>query len=276
MIKEIKYYILEHVENRRYIMKLAISSAKTDTAKTTLGIYWNLVKDAVFFIAYSFFMTVVRPGTSEIEGMPRLVYLFTGLVAWYMVNDNLTSGVKCITQNKHIFSKIKFPILIIPTYETIALYIKRIMTLSLLVILLTIITLTTDYRVNINIFGLIYSIVASFVFGVTYNLLVSGFYTISKDFRELYQALVRIQFYFVPIFWSTYTDLETLNLPGFMINIIRNSPFIHLINSFRRSISLGEFPQLQSVLVFMTIILVMFTLGCFIQYRLRKIYADFV
>lgn len=277
MLKEIKYFFVEHKENKNYIWKLAVSSAKEGTQKTTLGMFWNVVRDAVFFIAYGFFMTMIRGNTGTMEGMPRLVYLFTGLVAWYMINDNLTTGVRCIIKNKGIFTKIKFPILVIPTIETIAIYIQRLATLVLLAIILIIFMLTTDYRVDINIFGLVYALVASFLFGIAYNLFMSGFYTISKDFRELYKAIVRIQFYFVPIFWSVTQDLATIkNMPKGVVTVIENTPFIHLINSFRRAISLGEFPPLKNVAVFLVIVSIIFSLGCYIQYRLRKVYADFI
>lgn len=276
MLKAIRFFIKEHIENRRYIMKLAVSSANRDTQNTTLGIYWNVVRDAVFFIAYSFFMVVIRGGNSDIEGMPRLVYLYTGLVAWYMINDNLTLGVKAIVKNKNIFSKIKFPIMIIPTIETIALYIRRLITLGLLAVILIVFMIFTDYRVNINIFGLIYSLIASFVFGLAWTLFVSGFYAISKDFKELYLAIMRIQFYFVPIFWSVSQDIPRTGLPHFVETILNNLPFIHLVNSFRRSISLGEFPALREVMIFTVITVIIFSVGCYLQYRLRRIYADFI
>ncbi|WP_423364084.1 ABC transporter permease [Mycoplasma sp. P36-A1] len=277
MIKEINYFFKEHKNNSRYILNLALSSAKEETQKTTLGMYWNVFRDAVFFMAYTFFMLAVRGVGGQIEGMPRLVYLYTGLVAWYLISDYLNGGVKCILKNKHIFTKIKFPILIIPTFETLAIFIKRWTTFTLLAIILGIIMITTNYRVNINIFGLIYSLLASLVFGIAYSLLMSGFYTISKDFRELYKAIVRIQFYFVPIFWSVLQDIPKMSfLPSWAATFLQNTPFIHLINTFRYSISLGQFPPLSSIAIFMSIVFVMFALGCYIQYRLQRIYADFV
>ncbi|MDF9866992.1 ABC-type polysaccharide/polyol phosphate export permease [Bacilli bacterium PM5-3] len=276
MVKEVKYFFKEHINNKDYIWKLAVSRAKEDTQKTTLGMYWNVVKDAVFFVAYGFFMMAIRGGNKDIEGMPKLIYLFTGLVAWYFISDSLNKGVACITRNKKIFSKIKFPILIIPTYETIAIFIRRLSSLALLAVVLIGFMVAGLFTPNINIFGLIYSLVASFLFGVSYNLLVSGFYTISKDFRELYKAIVRIQFYFIPIFWSVYSDIPKFIPFDWAIGFFEKLPFVHLIISFRRSITLGEFPALINIATFAGIVLVMFVAGCYIQYRLRRIYADFV
>lgn len=276
MLKAIYFFIKEHIDNRRYIMKLAVSSATRDTQNTTLGIYWNVVRDAVFFIAYSFFMVVIRGSNSNIEGMPRLVYLYTGLVAWYLINDYLTLGVKCIVRNKNIFSKIRFPIMIIPTIETIAIIIRRLITLALLAIILIVFMIFTDYRVNINIIGLVYSLIASFVFGLAWSMFISGFYAISKDFRELYLAIMRIQFYFVPIFWSVNQDIARAGLPHIVQTTLNNLPFIHLINAFRRSISLGEIPPIKEIMIFSLITAIIFAVGCYLQYRLRRIYADFI
>ncbi|MDR3215159.1 MAG: hypothetical protein LBT75_02645 [Bacilli bacterium] len=277
MFEAIKCFVKEHVDNRQYIWKLAVSSAKEETRKTTLGMWWNIIRDIVFFVTYGMFMIVIRGGRNNlIDGMPGLFYLFTGLVAWYLINDSLTQGVRCIIKNKGIFTKIKFPILVIPTIETIALFIKRISTFILLFFLLAFICIFFKFTPKVNIFGLLYSLVSLFIFGVVYNVLMSGFFTISKDFRELYKAIMRVQFYFVPIFWSASHDLVNLGVPHRVITIINNLPFIHLINSFRYSLSLGSFPRLYSIGIFWFIVLIMFVVGAFIQFKLRRIYADFI
>lgn len=279
MVKEIQAYFEEHKGKSKYIFQLALSSAKSDTKNTTLGIYWYVVRDLVFFIAYGFFMMVIRGRSGDVEGIPVMVYLYTGLAAWYLIADYLNSGVKCMTNNKKIFTKIKFPILIIPTYETIAIFIRRIISFVLITLILVVFMLISDYRVDINFFGLFYALFASFIFGVSYILFMSSFYTISKDFRQLYMAITRIQFYFVPIFWSTQemARFETVNkyFPG-LGDILEYFPFIHLVNSFRRAISLHEFPPIQHILVFLGVVLFLFLVGVYIQYRMRRIYADFV
>ena len=276
MLEAIKCFFREHFKNRDYIMKLAISSAKQDTRKTTLGMWWNVIRDIVFFITYGLFMIVMR-GRSDngIDGMPTLFYLFTGLVSWYIINDNLMSGVNCILKNRGIFTKIKFPIMTIPTIETIALFIKRFSTFALLILVLYGVCMIYKFTPHINIIGLLYSLVSLFIFGVVYNIFMSGFFTISKDFRELYRAIMRVQFYFVPIFWST-RDLIRLHVPNIGVQIIENLPFTHLINSFRYSIALGQIPSLTSILIFWSFIIVMFLFGVYIQYKLRRIYADFI
>ncbi|MEG0283283.1 MAG: hypothetical protein RR543_02390 [Erysipelotrichales bacterium] len=279
MVEAIKYFFKEHIENRRYIYKLAKSKAKQDTEKTTLGMYWNVVRDAVFFATYALFITVMRGKNTGgvMEGQLMLAYLFTGLVAWYLISDFLNSGVKCIMNNKNIFTKIKFPILLLPTIETIAIFIKRISTFVMLIVLLGALAITQGYRPNINIITLVYFGVAIFAFGVSYCLLMSGFYTISKDFRELYKAIVRVQFYFVPIFWSIEDIvMKSHKVPEWIGPILENMPFIHLVNTFRKAINLGTFPPMSEVLIFSGIVVVMFSLGCYIQYKLRRIYADFV
>lgn len=276
MVKEIKEFVSEHKNNKGYIWKLAVSSAKADTQKTTLGMWWNVIRDIVFFVAYGAFMLLLRGRSGELDGMPILVYLFTGLVAWYMISDNLSQGVNCIRKNKGIFTKIKFPILIIPTYETIAIYLKRISSLILLAIILIVCFFVFDFMPQVNIIGVIYSLVASFIFGVSYNLMMSGFYTISKDFRELYKAINRIQFYFVPIFWSVQTNVAETFHNDILTKIMENLPFIHLVNSFRFSLTTGELPSLLNIAIFLAIVIVMFLIGCYVQYRLRRIYSDFI
>lgn|GEM_PF-2151654 len=279
MIKEMKYWLDEHTQNIQYIKKLAVTSAVSDTQSTTLGMWWDVIRDVIFFITYSFFMLVVRgrgSGGELMDGIPTFVYLFTGLAAWYLISDYLTNAVGCMVKNKGIYTKIKFPIMIIPTYEVLAIFIRRLITFGIVTVLLIFVTLTSDYVPHINIFGLVYSIVASIAFGIAYTLFMSGFYTISKDFRELYRAIVRIQFYFIPIFWSIHSLPGGNRLPEWTAKVLENLPFIHLINTFRYAISLGQFPPLLNVGIFLIWLFVLFAVGCYLQYRLQRIYADFV
>lgn len=276
MIKEIKCFLDENIKHRKSILSLAVSSAKADTKKTTLGMYWNLIRDLVFFVTYGFFMMVVRSG-SGIGGMPRLMYLLLGLVGWYFIQDTINQGVNCILKNKQIFTKIKFPILAIPTFEVIAIYIKRIPTLILMSLMLIVIMFATGFMININFFGLIYSFFAFFIFSVAFTLFFSGFYTISKDFRELYKSIARIQFYFVPIFWTLNDIVHGLRgLPHWVVIVVENLPFIHLVETFRNAIALNEFPHWTNIVVFLVITFILFAMGCYVQYRLRRIYSDFV
>lgn len=277
MIKEIKTFVQENLDYRHNLLKLAVSSAKSDTKKTTLGMYWIVVKDIIFFVTYGFFMTMIRAGTGSVNGIPLLVYLFTGLVAWYCISDILNQGVKCIVKNKGVFTKIKFPILAIPTYETIAIFIKRIPTFVLLLVILVLFSFFTPFMINVNIFGLIYSIFAIFIFGLSFILLFSGFFAISKDFRELYKAIVRVQFYFVPIFWSISEVMANMKwIPHWVEVLVTNLPFIHIIESFRYSLTSGEFPPVMNIIIFLIICFILFALGCYVQYRLRRIYSDFI
>jgi len=277
MVKEVKYWIDEHIQNRRYIFSLAKSSAVAETEATTLGVYWNLVRDVIFFITYSFFMIALRGrgGESKLDGMPQMIYLYTGLVSWYLINDYLTQGIGCMLKNKGIFTKIKFPIMIIPTFEVLAIFYKRIVTFAIFVVLLIYYGLANNWRPDINIFGLVYSLIGSVIFGIAYSLFMSGFYTISKDFRELYKAIVRVMFYFVPVFW-TVSQIAGSRRFGWVAPILNNFPPVHLINSFRYSIALGQFPPWQNIGIFILICLFLFSVGCFLQYRLQRIYADFV
>lgn len=278
MVKEIQTYIDEHKGKSKYIFKLALASAKSDTKSTTLGIYWHIIRDLVFFVAYGLFMVLIRGRSGNVEGIPTLIYLYTGLAAWFLISDYLNDGAACIKNNKKIFTKIKFPILIIPTFETIAIFIRRLISIALITIVIVLFTIFTDYAPHINILGLIYALFASFIFGVAYSLFMSSFFTISKDFRQLYKAFTRIQFYFVPVFWSTHEIGKTFGAnSGINIGeILEYFPFVHLVNVFRRSISLNEFPAFRHIAFFLFIVILLFLGGIYIQYRMRRIYADFV
>lgn len=266
MFKSVKFVISEHKENIRKIDLLAKNEIRIYAAGTTLGYWWTLAKDLIYFFAYGCFMALMY-SSSTIEDVPRLVFLVTGLIPWYFITDSLGGGSMAIRKRAGILTKIKFPITIVPTYDILSIFYKRLASFLIVFLILGL----NHMLLGINIFYLLYYTFAMVIFMMAFNMFISCFVAISKDFTELYQSIVRIMIFFVPIMWS----LETINNP-LIKHILMLNPLIYLIRGMRYSF-IGNVPNtLEYTIYFWIVTLIFFVVGSSIQLKLKRIYADYI
>ncbi len=273
--------IKEVVTYRHMLFSMAFSTFKKETLSTTLGVGWHFVRDVIFFVTYVLFMLFVR-GNSPIDRLPAVVYLIVGLVAWYFMFDVINGGVACIRQAANIIKKVKFPIVIIPFYNTLSILYRRVVTYVIVSIVLAIYVLKNS-SVLFNPIMFIYYFVAMVIFIAGFNLVFSGIVAISKDFYQLYKAIARIQLYLNPIFWNVSyieTKIEQLNfvgsnIIGYIFDIYVNiNPAIYLLSGFRESFGGIKYNGIYATITFWVVVLILYVIGFNLQSKLRRIYAD--
>lgn len=275
--------VSEIYNNRHMIGKMAHSIFQQETLKTTLGSYWHIVRDIVFFITYVMFMLFMR-GSGEVEGIPVIMYLVSGLVAWYYISDILGGGATCIKASKGIISKVKFPVTIIPIYHSIAIFYRRGLTYIILAAVVLVYVITDAPGVEVHPIKFAYYTFAMFVCMVGFSILFSALVAISRDFHELYKSFIRIQMYFNPIFWDISSVQNKLagsssSLVNFIevpFNILMLNPSIYILTGYRESFGSVRTNTLETTLVFWGIVVLMYLVGFKLQARVRSLYADII
>ncbi|MGL4589753.1 MAG: ABC transporter permease [Mycoplasmatales bacterium] len=263
----IKYVVHEHYTNLKKINTLAVNEIKIYAKGSGLGYWWTLVKDIIYFIAYGAFMTLLY-GNTEIGGVPRLVYLVSALIPWYFISDCLGGGANAIKKRGGILTKIKFPISIVPTYEILSIFYKRIASYLIIIVVLGM----YGYLNHFNLFQFVYYQFAMICFLMAFNQLISGFVAISKDFAEFYSAMVRILFFFVPILWS----FETIGgVDNIAVKLVALNPLVYLIEGMRSAFVYNNPISLDYSIYFWVVTLLVFLVGAFVQNKLKRLYADF-
>lgn len=264
MFKSLKYVWQEHKENKKLILLMAKEEMKKAKVRTSIGIAWDYIHDLIYFFVYTLFR-VVMSGSGNVDGMESVLYVLTGLIPWFFMNEVLVAGTMAVKKNKGIIRSIKFPITIIPTIDVVSIFIKRSFTL----LVLYIVSACFGHLADLNILLLLYYMLAMFAFMLGLNMLISAFVAISEDFHQIFLALVRILFFFIPVLWSF------LNIPFHSLRIaLKLNPIVYVIEGFRDAFVLGGLPSLRATLYFWVVTIVVSVLGCFVQYRLRKYYAD--
>jgi teichoic acid transport system permease protein len=267
VFQAIRYIVDEHLSNIKRIGLLSIAHAKMQTEGTSLGIWWTFIRDAANFITLVFFRLLLA-GNAQVEGMHLMVYLATGLIPWLFINEILNNGVNALIANKTLVMSIQFPVVILPTIETCATFIKRLFNIVVLFVIVIIFGNISKF----NIWLFLYYYFATFTIMVVYNLLVSSIISLSKDFKNFYLTFLRAIFFLTPIMWS----FDRVENNPVLITLLKLNPFSYPIMGFRDAFEHGLPPHWNHSVYFWSVVTILFILGSIFQYKLRKYYADYM
>ncbi|MFV0519463.1 MAG: ABC transporter permease [Lachnospirales bacterium] len=265
--ESLKYVFEEHKNNFNNLLKLSKENMQQQTLRTSLGLGWVVFRDLIYYIVFILFRLLMS-GSGTVEGMNFILFLLLGLVPWNFMGECINGGVTAIKRNKQILASIKFPIVILPTVEVLAIFIKRLFTL--LILLISIIYFG-DIK-NITLWMLMYYFICMFVIMAIWNLIFSSLVAISNDFEQLYRAITNVLFYSMPIIWS----FETLGNNVGVIRLFKLNPFVYIIEGFRNACVTGKLPDLQYTIYFWVLSFVLLVIGSVLQYKLRRHYIDLI
>ena len=266
MIKSIKYILQEHKNNFSLMVKMASMNKERQTVRSSIGILWTYFHDLVYIVVFVMFRLLIS-GNTDIMGMNSVVYLTTGMIPWFFINDVLNQGTMAIRNNKGIVQSIKFSVTILPTVEVLTIFFKRIFSFVMLFAIVT----AFGYLQSFHPLLFLYYMICALALCISLNLLLSAFIAISDDFRQLYSAFVRVLIYTMPILWD-FSRVKSV-----WVNVLlRVNPMVYVVKGFRDAFVLGPTQDSLYTAYFWGCILVLFAAGSYVQYKLRRYYADFV
>ncbi len=263
----IEYILKQHKSSFKNILILAKQNMHQQTLRTSLGIGWVFIRDIVYFSAFVIFRYLMS-GSGTVEGMNFILFLMLAIIPWNFINECLNTGVGSIKNNKYILSSIKFPVIILPTIEVLAIFMKRLFTL---LIMFVVIVLFGDLK-NVTLWMLTYYFISMFIFMCIWNSIFSALVAISNDFEQMYRAVVSVLFFTMPIMWS----FEILRPYPNVIRIFKLNPFVYIIEGFRNSCHSGRLPDLEYTLYFWGLSIALFCVGSILQYKLKSHYIDLI
>lgn len=259
--------IKNHIQYKQQIFKLA----KADLVKTyrgaALGWAWAIIKPAVTIFVYWFaFQIGIRSG-KPVEGFPFFLWLISGLIPWFYINDMLVQGTESIRKYSYLVTKMKFPISTIPTFVSIS----KLMVNLFLIVVMILIFVFMGYPPNIYIIQLPIYILLSFLMFTVFSLFSSLLSCMSKDFANLVKSLVTAVFWLSGIVWN----VNTIDIPWLKV-LLKANPVTYIVEGFRNcfihKVWIWESPK--TLICFLAILIVLTVLAVVLYKKLRKEIPD--
>lgn len=266
MINSVVLVCREHKRNLRLIVKMAVMNMGRQTVRSSLGIFWTYFHDLIYILVFILFRMLIAGG-GDVMGMNSTVYMITGMIPWFFLNDVLTQGSMAIRSNQGIVQSICFPAVVLPTVEVCSILLKRLFSFAVLLVVAAVYGYMKMFRPLL----FLYYMACAVALSVAMNLVISALTAVSDDFKQLYDALLRVLIYTMPILWDfSYVESAVVHV------LLRIDPMVYVIKGFRSAFVHGQTQSAGYTAYFWICVLLLFLAGSCLQDRLKRYYADFV
>lgn len=266
-MKNLIMILKEHIEYRQQIFKLA----KADLVKTyrgaALGWSWAIIKPAVTIFVYWFAFAIGLRAGKDISGYPFFLWLISGLIPWFYINDMLTAGTDSIRRYSYLVTKMKFPVSTIPTFVSLS---KLSINIILIVIMIVIFGMF-GFAPDIYYLQIVFYLCLTFILWTIWALFSSLLAAISKDFANLVKSFVTAVFWLSGIIWNA----ETITIP-WLKKLLMLNPVTYLVNGFRNCFinKIWFWEQPKRLLYFCIVTVIMLICALWAYRKVRKEIPD--
>lgn len=205
-----------------------------------LGYAWAVINPLVYIGSFWFFAYVgVRDGI--VNGMPFIIWVIPGLLAYRFVATVFSSSAGMLTGNAMLIKETEVDVRVIPLIEALKECYIHIAVMFIMFILFAFVGYsaegTWDYLPTIYYLNFIYYWFTAFVFVIMLAYIVSAIGVIFRDTKNIISAIM------VPIFWTTPVLFAVENgaNPGLEKMEKIFNPFYYFIHGYKNSMLYEHF-----------------------------------
>lgn len=266
--KLIELNFKEHRENIPQIAKLSVADLKKTYSGAALGWAWAVIKPVVTIFVYWFAIAIGLRGGGDVNDMPYILWLIAGMVPWFYISDTLNGGADCIRRYSYLVTKMRYPVMTIPTFTNLSKLIVNVV----LTLVSVIVFWASGYAPTVYLLQLPVYIFFMYMLSNAWALFAGMVSAISKDFSNLVKAFNSAVFWLSGVIWniSNVADRKWLNA-FMMIN-----PVTFITNGFRNCFvnKVWFFDQPKRLLYFCVIYFAMAFMSLWAYKKLRKEIPD--
>ena len=240
--------------------------------QTILGPAWAIIQPFFTTVVYSvFFGNIAGLGA---QGVPNFIFYFCGTIVWNVFSGCLTNNANTFINNKHIFSKVYFPRLIMPISSAISQFINFAIQFVFMLMFWGY-YLASDVGLSPNIYILMLPLILIqlAILGMGCGIIISSLTTKYKDLQMVVGFGVSLWSYCSPVAYDMFS--RSALMPGskfyaiYMLN-----PVTPCINIFRYAfLGTGEIDWLfYGISWIFTILILIFAVRVFS--KVEKTFLD--
>ena len=213
------WYFFEPLKKIVSIFFMAFFEIKLRYKKTLLGPIWLTITTGILILV----LNIIFTNFSNM-GTGYILNVAIGIISWIFVSSFIIESNSIFENNKGIMLQIKIPAIFF-LYKSLLL---NIIIFFHNLLLIPVIILIFDIKIEINILLLLYSFLCLIIltfFLVLINSIISLRF---KDFGNMVNSILQISYFATPIIWSPH-QISNEKLLG----ILKINPFYHIIENFK-------------------------------------------
>lgn len=207
--------------NRSLIRELVASDFKLRYQGSVLGYLWSLLRPLMLFgVLYIVFTKIVRIGND----VPHYsTYLLLGLVLWTFFVEATQAGMNAITGRGDLVRKVSIPKYNLVVSAILSAFVN--FCLNLIIVFIFMLFSDVPFRTTILLAPLFVAELLVFALGISF--LLSALYVKFRDISHIWDVILQILFYAVPIIY----DLRIV--PAKLVKFVSINPLTQIFQDMR-------------------------------------------
>ena len=256
--------VRELLLHRDLLMNWTTREIKARYKQSLLGAAWAILQPLsatfIFTIIFSRFVPVPT------DGIPHPIFYYSALLPWTFLATSISTGVPSLVNNMNLVTKVYFPKEILPLAAVLASLV------DFLIASLIFIAMMIYYQVPVNLSFIFipFILLIQSILMVGIILLGAAVSVFYRDIRFVVPLGLQLWMYLCPIIYPLSRVPERFRLL-YMLN-----PMAGVIDSYRRVILKGEWPQMTYLLLATAVSIVLFMGACTYFKRAEGVFADII
>lgn len=259
-------FLLEIYRSRQIIYQLVKRDLNSRFVQSYLGVVWAFVQPLIIFGILWFIFSIGFRSIQISSDVPYVVYLLTGLVAWYFFAEIFNAGANSIKEYSFLVKKINFKLYLLPFVKILSAFIVHMF----FIIVIFVVLILNDVYPSIYWFQLIYYILCAVTLMLGISWVTSSISIFIPDIKQMIPILTQIGFWFTPIFW--HLDM----IPEKYSVYVKLNPAYYIISGYRESLfyEIWFWEHINLTLYFWVFTVISVLAGYVIYVRLKPHFAE--
>jgi lipopolysaccharide transport system permease protein/teichoic acid transport system permease protein len=269
----IKQFFIEGIDfirqiylNRFLIYELTKRDFKIKYVNNLFGLSWAILEPLAMMVVLWFVFTYIQAGKSS--DVPYPLFLLTGLILYDFFNKTINSASWGILNYGFLINKVNFRAAIIPIVKISSDVILHLIILGIIAIIL----LLNHVPVTLYWFQVFYYLFATILLLTGISWFTSSVSIFFPDIHYIITIVMRVLFFFTPIFWSA------TEVPSTFSTFFRLNPLYYLVNGYRDSFLYGIpfWHHRTDTIYFAGLTFFFLIMGAIVFKRLRPYFAEMI
>lgn len=255
----------ELYEYRELLYYFILRDVKVRYKQTGLGIAWAIIPPVFNMIVFSFLFGGLAKLPSE--GVPYIVFSFTGLTAWGLFSKALTGGSNSLLSGAGLSAKVYFPRLTI----TLSSILSTVIDFFISFILMLVIIFSFGIKPGWTSLYLPFFIILGLCSAITASLWLSALTVQFRDVTQAVSLLLSVWMYASPVAYS-----PTLLPNIWWSKLYWINPIAVVVQGFRWSLLGSSMPPLWSFGTSSLIVILLMVSGLMYYHHVEQTFIDLV
>lgn len=259
----------EAMASRELLLLMTLRDVSVRYRQAALGIAWAVLNPMVRLAVYwVFFGFVGRLGP---EGMPYVVFLFSGMVIWDYFNASLGRAANSLETSQGLLSKVYFPRLLLPVSGVLSPLVELGFMLVVLAVVMLVHADTVYPDWSMMVWLPAYAVLALGA-ALGFGLWLAGFNAHYRDVRQALPVMINMWFFSTPVLYPI--ELVREKFPAWAVHLYELNPMVTVVLGFRAGLLGMEGPSAVTILTAVGVVTLVLSTGLVVFNRMEKTIAD--